>query len=82
MALAFGFRVEEFYSHDGLREKLSGFLAVDGPAFAIVHIPTSITFAPKLSARRNPDGSMESPTLEDMFPFLDREEMKRNTIED
>lgn len=82
VALAFGFRVEEFDSHDGLREKLSGFLAVDGPAFAIVHIPPSITFAPKLSARRNPDGSMESPTLEDMFPFLDREEMKRNTIED
>ena len=80
IASAFGFPVEVFDSHDGLRERIEQFLAVDGPALGVVKIPPSITFAPKLSARRNPDGSMASPSLEDMFPFLDREEMKRNTI--
>ncbi len=82
VAAAFGFRTQVFGSHDGLREKLEAFLAEAGPAFGIVAIPPSITFSPKLSARRNPDGSMESPSLEDMFPFLDRLEMRRNTIDD
>ena len=82
VASAFGFATSIFSSHEGLQDRLREFLAAEGPAFAVVKIPSSITFAPKLSARRNPDGSMESPTLEDMFPFLDREEMKRNTIED
>ena len=82
VAVAFGFHTEVFDSHIGLRERLSEFLSVDGPAFGIAKIPASITFSPKLSARRNPDGSMESPTLEDMFPFLDRAEMRRNIIGD
>ena len=82
VAEAFGFLTEIFDTHDCLRGKLAEFLAADGPAFGIVKIPPSIAFAPKLSARRNPDGSMESPSLEDMFPFLDRAEMERNTISD
>ena len=82
VAAAFGFRTAVFDSHADLREKVSRFLAEDDPAFGIVRIPSSIPFAPKLSSRRNPDGSMESPSLEDMFPFLDREELRRNTIGD
>ena len=37
--------------------------------------------APKLSSRRLPDGSIVSPSLEDMFPFLPPEEMKENIYE-
>lgn len=82
VAAAFGFSTMVFDSHLNLSEKVAGFLSSEGPAFGIVKIPSSITFSPKLSARRNPDGSMESPSLEDMFPFLDRAELQRNTIED
>jgi acetolactate synthase-1/2/3 large subunit len=32
-------------------------------------------FAPKLSSRRLEDGTMVSPTLEDLSPFLPREEL-------
>ena len=35
-------------------------------------------FAPKLSARKLADGSMVSPSLEDMYPFLDRRELAEN----
>ena len=38
-------------------------------------------FAPKLSARKLDDGTMVSPSLEDMFPFLDRNEYKENIYE-
>ena len=35
-------------------------------------------FAPKLSARKLDDGTMVSPSLEDMYPFLDRDEYQEN----
>jgi acetolactate synthase-1/2/3 large subunit len=37
-------------------------------------------FAPKLAAIKMEDGSIKSPSLEDMSPFLSREEMKENMI--
>ena len=37
-------------------------------------------FEPRLASRRLPDGRMESPPLEDMFPFLDREELAENLL--
>jgi len=37
-------------------------------------------FAPKLSSRKLEDGSMISASLEDMSPFLDREELQGNMV--
>jgi acetolactate synthase-1/2/3 large subunit len=31
-----------------------------------------------MSSRKLPDGSIVTPPLEDMFPFLDRAELERN----
>lgn len=37
-------------------------------------------FAPKLSSKKEPDGRMVSSPLEDLYPFLDRDELKTNMI--
>jgi acetolactate synthase-1/2/3 large subunit len=37
-------------------------------------------FSPKLASRKLPDGTMVSPSLEDMAPFLSREELAENTF--
>ena len=37
-------------------------------------------FEPKLTSRRLPDGKMVSSPLEDMAPFLPREELRANMI--
>jgi acetolactate synthase-1/2/3 large subunit len=37
-------------------------------------------FAPKLSSRKLADGSMVTSSLEDMAPFLPREELASNMI--
>ncbi|MEO6906889.1 MAG: hypothetical protein ABI210_03270, partial [Abditibacteriaceae bacterium] len=37
-------------------------------------------FAPKLSSRKLEDGTMVSSSLEDMAPFLSREELAENMI--
>jgi acetolactate synthase-1/2/3 large subunit len=38
------------------------------------------SFEPKLSSRALPDGRMVSAPLEDMFPFLSRDELKENLL--
>lgn len=52
-------------------------LSVEGPVIIEAVIDPEQFFAPKLAAKRLPDGSMVSPSLEDMSPFLPPEEMDR-----
>ena len=73
-----GFRVSEIRSHADMEAVLNKVFATEDPEFILVKIPPSFGFAPKLSARRLPNGKMESPSLEDMYPFLSREEMSEN----
>lgn len=78
LAAALGFPVRTITNHDDIRPCLEEVFKTTNPEFIIVRIPSSLGFSPKLSARRLPDGKMVSPTLEDMFPFLDRKEMEEN----
>jgi acetolactate synthase-1/2/3 large subunit len=57
---------------------LGSLLAAPGPQIIEVFLDPTQPFAPKTSSRRLPDGRMISAPLEDMFPFLDREEFARN----
>lgn len=50
----------------------------DGPFFAEIVVDSSQGFSPKLSSKRLPDGTMVSAPLEDMAPFLSREELRSN----
>lgn len=46
----------------------------EGPLFAEIVVDDTQNFAPKLSSKVLPDGKIVSPEIDDMFPFLDREE--------
>ncbi len=61
-------------------ETVAAVLAANEPVLCEVIVNPDYIFSPKLSARKLPDGTMISPTLEDMFPFLDRDEFERNMI--
>ncbi len=39
-------------------------------------------FEPRLKSKQLPDGKIVTPPLEDMYPFLDAEELAANTIKD
>ena len=56
---------------DGVRKALM----VSGPVIVEAVVDPGQPFAPKLSARRLADGTMVSPSLEDMSPFLPQEEI-------
>ncbi len=59
-------------------------LALDTPGPYVLDIvtPTEQLIIPTVSSRVNPDGSMSSRPLEDMAPFLDRDEYRSNLLID
>jgi acetolactate synthase I/II/III large subunit len=61
-------------------EKLEAFLSQDGPALADVLLDGRQLFEPKVAARALPDGRIVSSELEDMSPFLSREELQGNLL--
>jgi acetolactate synthase I/II/III large subunit len=55
-------------------------LKAEGPVILEVFLDEDQPFAPKLASKQMEDGTITSPDLEDMAPFLSREEMKNNMI--
>jgi acetolactate synthase-1/2/3 large subunit len=76
VAQAFGLPACCIQDAEDLRERLLEVLASEGPMVCEVVVDSEYSFSPKLSARQLPDGSMVSPSLEDMAPFLDRAEFE------
>ena len=67
-------------SHE-LSSALEWFLNEEkGAAILEVMLDIHQTFSPKLASRKLPDGKMVSPSLEDMAPFLSRDELSENMI--
>lgn len=64
--------------HD-IKSELRWLLEISGPALLEVILDIDQMFSPKLASRKLPDGRMVSPSLEDMAPFLSREELAANT---
>jgi acetolactate synthase I/II/III large subunit len=77
---AFGIHSVNIEKTDEMKGKISQVLAFDGPVLCDVAISRDYIFSPKLSSRRLPDGTIVSPSLEDMYPFLSAEELKQNII--
>ena len=60
--------------------QLDDFLAAPGPGLCEVMLDPAQQFEPKLSSRQLADGKMVSSPLEDMYPFLPREELRANML--
>ena len=59
---------------------ISRVLNADGPQVLVVPLDLEQGFEPKTSSKRLPDGRMVTAPLEDMAPFLDREEFLSNML--
>ncbi len=51
------------------------FYKSEKPVIMEIMLDPTVAFAPKLASRQLPDGSFVTPSLEDMSPFLPREEL-------
>ena len=61
-------------------EEIREILDTPGPQVAVVELDRAQSFEPKLSSKRLPDGRMVTAPLEDMAPFLDRDEFLSNML--
>ncbi|CAK0744473.1 Thiamine pyrophosphate-binding protein [Gammaproteobacteria bacterium] len=75
---AFGFGFRRCENHDTMRAIIRDTLRSEGPQAMEVILDPEQFFSPKLSSRRLEDGSMISSPLEDLSPFLSREELAEN----
>lgn len=80
LAWAYGFPYVSIHNNKEIGEKVEETLAIDGPVICEVFVTLDQNFEPKSAAKKLPDGTMVSPPLEDLSPFLPEEEMDRIMI--
>lgn len=77
---AFGLKTKRIKNPETMKQGIEEVLSCNAPILCEVVTEKEYAFLPKLSAKKLPDGTMISPTLEDMFPFLDRKEYEECII--
>ena len=80
LAGAYGYPYIKAEHNSELAKAVEQTLAVEGPVICEIFVSMDQNFEPKSSAKRLPDGTLVSPPLEDLAPFLPEEEMDRNMI--
>ena len=76
LAYAYGYPYVSIHSNKELSEGIEKTLSQDGPVLCEVFVSLTQQFLPKSSAKRDKEGNLFSPPLQDMDPFLPEEEME------
>ncbi|MBO4426053.1 MAG: thiamine pyrophosphate-binding protein [Clostridiales bacterium] len=74
LSWAYGMRYVRIDDSSDIEAKVKEVLEGNDPVLCEVVLSDKQTFSPKLSSKVMPDGKIVSPPIEDMFPFLEREE--------
>ena len=80
VAEAYGIATDAITSQQNLADEIQRVLATPGPVVCDVHLVLDEVRQPRLSSAQQTDGSFISKPLEDLWPFLDREEFKANML--
>jgi acetolactate synthase I/II/III large subunit len=80
VASTYGIKTARIYRQQELVSQIEAILNDTGPVVCEIMIDPDAQTAPRLSSAAKPDGSMESRPLEDLWPFLDKKELKSNLI--
>ena len=77
---SYGLGTYVIHDQTHLREDVRKVLEMKGPVVCDVNVLPDEVRAPRLQSYQKPDGSFVSKPLEDLFPFLPREEFLANMI--
>lgn len=77
IAKAFGYNYYSAHSNAEMKVVVDDVLKLDGPAFAEIFTDTKQVWEPKSSNKHLADGTLVSLPLEDLAPFLPREELEK-----
>lgn len=78
LAAAYGLSYSKIRTNDEIEDGIACALQTEGPTLCELNIAVDQGITPKASAFRREDGTLESRPLEDMAPFLPREEVWEN----
>ncbi len=80
LAWAYGYPYAACRTNDEIDATLKAAFETEGAFIAEIFVDATQFFEPKSATKRLPDGTLVSPPLEDLAPFLDREELKKIMI--
>lgn len=80
VAGAYGIPAVRLAGPEQVKKELTEILNRPGPMLIEVMLDPTQSFEPKLSSKQLPDGTMYSAPLEDLAPFLPKEELAMNMI--
>lgn len=78
IAEAFGYLYYEAHSNREMKTAVENTLSTEGAVFCEIFVSSTQNFEPKSATKRLEDGTLVSPPLEDLAPFLPREEVMAN----
>lgn len=78
--IAYAFDIPYFKAHSNeeVKNQFDKMMSKEGYSFMEIFVSTEQIFEPKSSTKRLDDGTLVSPPLEDLAPFLPREELLEN----
>ena len=80
IAKAYGIKFIRVNNNEELDKELDKVLKYQGPVICEIITPSKQLIIPTIASMKKDDGTMVSKPLEDMYPFLDRDEFKKNMI--
>lgn len=80
LGAAFGFEVRRCSTHHEMADSIREMMVGAGPQLLEVMLDPEQPFSPKLASRQLEDGRMVSSPLEDLAPFLSRDELAQNML--
>jgi acetolactate synthase-1/2/3 large subunit len=80
VAAAFGLAVRRIDGKADLRGGIAAALAMEGPVMCEVMVEPDQAIGPRVTSRLGANGAMVSSPLEDLFPFLERDELRANML--
>jgi len=80
VATAYGIPSIRINNQRELDEQLDAVLNQTGPFICEIMMPEDQPLIPRVSSLKKPDGTIIAKPLEDLYPFLDREEFAANMI--
>lgn len=80
LAYLYDMKFFKINSTNKMEQEIKSVLNHKGPAICEVVLDREYIFSPKLSSEKKADGSIVSKPLEDLYPFLERDEFYSNMI--
>ena len=78
LGTAYGIKTCRITSQNNLKENLEELLNEEGPVICEVLLTLDYKFSPRVSSKKLDDGRMVSAPLEDLSPFMERDEFRSN----